>query len=874
MLQRVLTVWMFAAATPWASAQHVVKGIVRDSDKRPVPFCNVYTQRDGLPIQLGQTDETGAYQLEQSDTDSCELIVTSVGFKRHVEKIKPGNQALRVDVILEPDTIALDQVIIHAERPIQVRGDTVVYDAIYFAAGNEVALGDLLKKLPGLSVDEQGKVKFRGKDVKKVKVEGDDLFEANYQLLTKNLSADLIEQVEVLQNYSDNPLLKNIEDADDVAINLTLKKDRQKVFFGDMRGGTNFLDRYEARANLVSFLDRAKFYGLGSMNNIGIDPTGDVEQLISSGGQDGHVVGDDVGSEYLVPVAKPLVAEFRRDRYYFNQAAFGSFHGIFKPAKNLSIHVMGSLYYDRTSFTLANITDYYTSADTSSFREESSSLTRDGLAVFHATVKYQVTPRANIAYKARFNQADGSVNQGSNLNQNSVVKQLNSNAGLLDHQINYTQKLTEREAITLDIRFLRDTRPQRLFIDGNLVGGYFPTAPPSDSLSQDNDLVTKFWGSEVNYFRKLADAKLGVRAGYKETEQVLSSMLQSTTAWLSSNNLANRQRERYTEAYFAWRRGNFTLTPAAGYQQMEFHLSDRTAPTIHFLNPRIGVKYKINSRSLVSATYSQGNSTSATAQLKRNPLMLDYNLISVGDDQFRTFARQTYLLNYQLGDLTSRFSLYATVLHQDLGDDYLGNVDVEPNYTVSTTRQLADRTLTSLSVTMDRFFKPFLTNFKVDWRASRSEFTTATEGVRVPTTSNGHTLDISLRSAFPGSLNLHVGHILQATLTRSTLVGASNYSSLFYIDGYVTALKQRLNITLHMERYELISVEGRPTFNFLDLQARFRVRENGTFLLFVNARNLLNETVYAQRSVSPQGIATTVNQLIPRYVLFGLEVRW
>jgi outer membrane receptor protein involved in Fe transport len=151
---------------------------------------------------------------------------------------------------------------------------------------------------------------------------------------------------------------------------------------------------------------------------------------------------------------------------------------------------------------------------------------------------------------------------------------------------------------------------------------------------------------------------------------------------------------------------------------------------------------------------------------------------------------------------------------------------------------------------------------------------TSTEGVTARTVANGHNLDISLRSALPGSFNAHAGHVLQASFTQSELVEASNYSSLFYVDGYITGLKQRLNMTLHFERYELLSVEGRPTFHFLDVFARFRIRQDKQFLVFVNARNLLNETVYGQRAVSPQGVAVTANQLMPRYVLLGLEIRW
>jgi hypothetical protein len=248
-------------------------------------------------------------------------------------------------------------------------------------------------------------------------------------------------------------------------------------------------------------------------------------------------------------------------------------------------------------------------------------------------------------------------------------------------------------------------------------------------------------------------------------------------------------------------------------------------------------------------------------------------LIAVNDNRFRTFARHTYLLNYQLGDWTSRFSILATALHQDLPNDYLANVDIASNFTSVTTNQLADRKLTSFSIMMDRFFKAIYTNLKVDWRASRTEFITSTEGVQARTVANGHTLDISLRTALKGSFNVHAGHTLQASVTNSDLIEASNYSSLLYVDGYITGLKQRLNLTIHVERYELLSVTDRPTFHFVDIFARFRLSESKPFLIFLNARNLLNEEVYAQREVSPQAIATTANQLIPRYVLIGIELK-
>lgn len=855
-----------------AQAQPVVQGTVRDINRQPLPFCNVFAQRDGLPIRLTSTDETGAYALDNLGADSCELVVTSLGYKKHVIALLPGPSLLTIDVILHPDTVALDQVIVHAPSPIQDRGDTVVYDATYFATGNEVALADLLKKLPGISVDDQGKVKFQGKDIKKIKIEDDDLFDANYQLLTRNLSADLVAEVQVLQHYSDNPLLKGIEDSDDVALNLTLRKDRRQSLFGDVRGGSNFTNRYEAKLNLISLLSKSKFYALGSLNNLGTDPTGDVEELQRSG-QATRVVGDQVGSDYLVPVIKPYLPQFRRDRYYFNDARFGSVHAIVKPAKKLSIKLLGYAYRDQNTFTLAQETEYFTPSDTVAFQEQTVSQVAEHLAHGHVAVAYQPSPTLHFHYNGRMHSASGVADQQTTLNQNPVVQELDYSAVRHDHHLNGTRKLNDREAITLDVRYVYEGRPQSLFVNRNLLDGYFPTSQPADSLYQNNDLPTEFFGGEANYFRKLPSAKLGLRAGYTQNRQALKSALAAGTSSLAGNTLTDRQQEVYGEVYYAWKKGGITLTPSVAYQRVNVHLSDRPSEPSNFINPRVGVLWKLSKQSNLSAVYSRGNEPATAQQQMRNPLLRDYHLIAVNDNRFRTFARHTYLLNYQLGDWTSRFSLLAMALHQDLPNDYLANVDIASNYTSVTTNQLADRKLSSFSIMMDRFFKTIYTNLKVDWRASRTEFITSTEGVQARTVANGHTLDISLRSALKGNFNVHAGHTLQASVTNSDLIGASNYSSLLYVDGYITGLKQRLNITVHVERYELLSVTDRPTFHFVDIFARFRLSESKPFLIFLNARNLLNEEVYAQREVSPQAIATTANQLIPRYVLVGIELK-
>src|SRR5690606_5979425 len=102
--------------------------------------------------------------------------------------------------------------------PISIKKDTIIFKASAFTDGTEQTVEDLLKKIPGVYIDSDGTIKVGNQEIEKLMVDGDDLFEKGYRVLSKNMPAYPIERVELFQNYSNNPLLKNIEDSNNVAL--------------------------------------------------------------------------------------------------------------------------------------------------------------------------------------------------------------------------------------------------------------------------------------------------------------------------------------------------------------------------------------------------------------------------------------------------------------------------------------------------------------------------------------------------------------------------------------------------------------------------------------------------------------------------------
>ena len=124
---------------------------------------------------------------------------------------------------MNPQSELLDKVELVYEMPVTVRGDTIVYNADSFTNGDERKLGDVMKKLPGVEVNEEGEIEVEGKTVSKVMVEGKDFFDGDSKLATKNIPADAVDKVEVLRNYNEVDQMRGLgNDQDNIAINIKL----------------------------------------------------------------------------------------------------------------------------------------------------------------------------------------------------------------------------------------------------------------------------------------------------------------------------------------------------------------------------------------------------------------------------------------------------------------------------------------------------------------------------------------------------------------------------------------------------------------------------------------------------------------------------
>jgi hypothetical protein len=251
-----------------------IKGTVVDAQNRlPLPDATVTVlgREDSTAVGFAVAGKTGAFELKNIPAGQFIFTISFTGFSPFVKNIEISSSLSTIlldTVMLQPDTNMLQGVVITAP-PITVKQDTVEFRAGSFKTLPNATAEDLLKKLPGVEVDKEGNITSQGEPITKIYVDGKEFFSNDPKLASKNLTADLIESVQVFDDMSDQAKFTRIDDGSRTrTINIKLKKDRKKGVFGRVNAALGSSERYEGSGSFNIFRDNRQLSILGGANNI------------------------------------------------------------------------------------------------------------------------------------------------------------------------------------------------------------------------------------------------------------------------------------------------------------------------------------------------------------------------------------------------------------------------------------------------------------------------------------------------------------------------------------------------------------------------------------------------------------------------------
>jgi len=253
-----------------------VEGVILDaSNETPLLSASVIAINnvDSLLASFGITNDSGQFRLNDLKPGSYSIQVTYLGYEAYKKDIVLTEDIGDFDMgnlMLVPKSELIEGVEIEGERvPISIRKDTIVYNADAFKTNPNDNVEDLLKKMPGIEVEEDGTIKAQGEEVQQVLVDGKEFFGNDVKIATQNLPAKAIDEVEVYDKKSDLAEFSGIDDGErEKTINLELKEDYKKGYFGNVKAGYGTDERYDGKLSLNRFDKKTQLSLIGNINNI------------------------------------------------------------------------------------------------------------------------------------------------------------------------------------------------------------------------------------------------------------------------------------------------------------------------------------------------------------------------------------------------------------------------------------------------------------------------------------------------------------------------------------------------------------------------------------------------------------------------------
>lgn len=867
-------------------SQSKIFGFIKDNTNKL--YSVSVTLKDSLSksiIAYTYSDIDGYYEIKTEKLGKYNLVFNSLGFETKTVAVKIDTKLknLEINVILKDRPMTLDEVVIKVDLPISIKKDTISFKTKFYKRGNEQTVEDLLKTIPGISINNDGTIKIGNQEIEKLMVDGDDLFERGYKILSKNMPAYPIEEVELLKNYSNNRLLKGVEESNKVALNLKLDEKSKRIWFGNIEtsiGNDNF---YQLKGNLMNFGKKNKYYFLTNLNSIGYNATGDIENLIRPFRMNEPAsIGDNQSVNSLLNLS-PNNLNFKESRTNFNNAELVSLNAIFNPTEKLKIKTLGFFNWDETDF-FRNSTEIVAINGTNFINTEDYQLQNDkSIAFGKLDVIYNISKTKMLEATTKYN--NGDFNDTSNLlfNGNSTVENLQHQNILFDQKISYTNKFKDKKVFLLTGRFIDEKTPQNYTINQFFYQDLFPANSNANNVNQQSTNQMQFAGVNAHLLdRKDNGHLLELQFG----NEFRKDRLESTFSLLEDNivleqpngyqNETNYQvNDLYLKSKYRLKIKDFGIVGKLDVHQLFNRLENNNASSNQnpfFINPSLGFDWKINDKNKITSSYSYITTNAKILDVFSDFVLTGFRSFSKGTGYFNQLDATSVVFNYQLGNWSDRFFANTFILYSKNHDFFSTNTAIEQNFTQAEKILIKDREFISVSSKLDYYFKFISSNLKLDLGYTKSEFKNIVNNSNLRlVTSNNYNYGLELRSGFKGIFNYHIGTKWTTTEIETTINNSFTDNVSFLDLSFV--FNDKFDAQLQSERYYFGNLQTDNTYYFLDFDARYKLIEN-KLTLGLTGKNLFNTERFRNFSISDIGTSTTEYRLLPRFVLLKLEYRF
>jgi len=886
MPKTLIILFMLLVTTVPLQAQTVCKGTVVNLNKEAVPNASVLIKdtNDNI-LQFGFTNVQGSFSITTENQGSFVVEVNKMGFVKQQQplSITKDKKEYSFAFTLEESNELLEDLVIEIDNPIKLRGDTLIYDAKAFSTGREVVVEDLLKNIPGITVEKDGKIKFEDKEIEKVMVEGDDFFNRGYSLLTKNMPNKPLDKVEVLRNYSNNKLLKGVEESNKVALNLTIDETYKDLWFGDITAGYGLVseNRYDVSGNLMNFSKKYKNFFTYGLNNVGANRVGSLESMFYNN-YEIESIGQGNQLYQLMGLSGGSAGQLKDHRTRINNAEHVSLSTIVPVTNKLKLKVVGFLggdenYAFNNSYSVTNVGDtYFENTQSNQFKSH----LKKGYVNLFAT--YDVSKTQMLQVSSVYNQ--GTTHNYNDLTFNGVntLEKLATKNRFFDQKVTYTHKWKGKNVVLLKGRYFSNEIPQTYHINDYLMGDLF--AFDADAMNNHIKNDKTFAGLEADFkLKQKNDDLIEFQVGIEHSKQSMNTVfnLFNNTSSFSPEGFQTNSSFALTDLYaksgYTWKWNAFKVSGRAEVHQLfnQFRtLNSNKKQNPFYANPSLNVIWEVTPTHAFNGYYMINYRNTSFVDVNDTYLLTSSRSFSRGLGSFKLTDYQNASLGYSIRHYLNRYGFSANLNYSKQSNVLSSRSTIEQNSSLSESIFIKGGDTYGARLNSNFYLRTLKSNIKLEGNYSIStSFNEINNSGLRKNTYHSQRYNFEWRTSFKTAFNFHLG-----TEWNFSEVTAPNYENK-YTNGFsfldlFYKIDERLDIKAITELYYFGSLaKDQRNHAFLDFEATYKVKgDKWTFSLRGN--NLFNKTNFTTYNVSDIGYSTNSYRLMSRYVLLSAKYRF
>lgn len=880
-------------------AQVSFTGVIKDSIGQPLELANIVAinkatnKMDAYAI----TNDKGKFKLSLEANSTYNVQVSYIGMKTKTEEISTQENSLVKDFSLFEDS-ALDEVELTYEMPVTISGDTLIYNADSFKSGTERKLEDVLKKLPGVEVNDDGEIEVEGKKVGKVMVEGKDFFDGDSKLATKNIPADAVDKVQVLKNYSEVGQLGGVtNNQDNIAINIKLKEGKKNFWFGTVTAGAGVAtnqDLYLAQPKLFYYSPTYSINFIGDLNNIGetafsrrdfFNFSGGFQQPSTKSGTNINLGGNDLG-----------FLQLQNNRAKDINNKFGALNFSYAPKKTLDLG--GFVIFSSSRIDLQeNSSKIYTDDNLGIPNEQTQSLTeqKSDLGMVKLSAKYKPNASNQLDYDIIGKLSNETQNQNFASSVIGDLDQIESNNPYsIKQSLNYYYTLNEKNIFAFEGQHLlsKEDPFYNAFIEQNATYANTGTALGFDpnqngyDIAQEKEVKSNQLDVKVDYWNILnKKSDINFTLGTIQSVQDFNSNLfqnldsgetnnstPSINDGLDFNDVNYVFSDVYLGFHYRLKTGKFTFTPgfsAHAYAATNTQFNEEYRQTFTRVLPDFNMRLQLkNSEQLIFNYRTQTNFTDVS-QLARGLVLNNYNSLNAGNPELENSLSHNLNLTYFSFNMFNYTNVTANINYNKSIDNIRNQSLFEPGSVVSIgapfNSNFADETVTAFG-RFERAFGKLRASANGTFNYSKfNQFINTRRTVNENYTQNYR---VGLRSNFREAPNFNVSYNYTINDNDQGSTRSKFYTHAPSVEFDALILKSftfKTDYTYNDFRNSETSIN---TFDFWNASLAYRKDQDSKWEYEVKATNLLNTKSQNNTSNNALFVSSTEYFIQPRFVTF------